>query len=162
LIKLVKKSLFVLIFFLVPELTLQAETSLLLTSFTANPAAVNGTVTICQGQSITYTNTSTNVGPSPTYAWSFPGGNSTFANSVGPHTITYATAGNYTTILSVNGVSSSVNVVVTALQYENFKIGLSYDAITSKIGKSGGTFELGLVYQFDLDARKCFGCPINE
>ncbi len=113
-IKLVKKSLFVLIFFLVPVLTLQAETSLLLTSFTANPAAVNGTVTICQGQSITYTNTSTNVGPSPTYAWSFPGGNSTFANSVGPHTITYATAGNYTTILSVNGVSSSVNVVVTA------------------------------------------------
>jgi hypothetical protein len=41
-------------------------------------------------------------------------------------------------------------------------VGLSYDAITSKIGKSGGTFELGLVYQFDLDARKCFGCPINE
>jgi hypothetical protein len=48
------------------------------------------------------------------------------------------------------------------LQYENYKVGLSYDAITLKIGKSGGTFELGLDYQFDLDARKCFGCPINE
>lgn len=50
----------------------------------------------------------------------------------------------------------------TGLQYEEFKIGLSYDAITSKIGKTGGIFELGLVYQFDVDARKCFGCPINE
>ena len=56
---------------------------------------------------------------------------------------------------------SSINFF-TGLQYEKFKIGLSYDAITSKIGKSGGTFELGLVYQFDLDARKCFGCPVNE
>ena len=48
------------------------------------------------------------------------------------------------------------------IPFGSLKIGLSYDAITSKIGKSGGTFELGLVYQFDLDARKCFGCPINE
>jgi hypothetical protein len=62
---------------------------------------------------------------------------------------------------STSPLLTSVNFF-TGLQYENFKIGLSYDAITSKIGKSGGTFELGLVYQFDLDARKCFGCPINE
>lgn len=85
----------------------------LATSFTTNPAAVGGTITICQGQSITYTDTSTGVGTNPTYAWSFPGGNITSSALAGPHTITYAIAGNYTTILSVNGSSSSVNVVVT-------------------------------------------------
>lgn len=47
----------------------------------------------------------------------------------------------------------------SGLQYENFKLGFSYDANTSKIGNTGGVFELGLVYQFDVDARKCFGCP---
>ena len=84
----------------------------LATSFSTNPAAVGGTVTVCQGQSITYTNTSTGVGSNPTYAWSFPGGNTTSYSTAGPHTITYNTAGTYTTIFTVNGVSSSVNVLV--------------------------------------------------
>jgi len=111
----VLKNIFVvLVVFLTPMMVVQAEATLVVTSFTTNPAAVNGTVTICQGQTITYTNTSTGVGTNPTFAWSFPGGNVTAASSAGPHTITYATAGNYTTLLSVNGVSSSVNVVVTA------------------------------------------------
>lgn len=44
------------------------------------------------------------------------------------------------------------------LQYEHFKFGYSYDFNTSKIGKTGGIFELSLIYQFDLDI-KCFGCP---
>ena len=81
-------------------------------SFSSNPAAVGGTITICNGQSITYTNTSTGVNAGSTYAWSFAGGNTTASNSAGPHTITYPTAGNYTTILSVDGISTSVNVVV--------------------------------------------------
>jgi len=53
---------------------------------------------------------------------------------------------------------TSINVF-SGLQYENFKIGFSYDINTSKIGRTGGVFELGLVYQFDVEARKCFGCP---
>ena len=89
------------------------------TSFTTNPAAVGGTITICQGQSITYTDTSTGVGTNPTYAWSFPGGDITSSASAGPHTITYTIAGNYTTILSVNGSSSTVNVVVTNASLSN-------------------------------------------
>ena len=83
-------------------------------SFTSNPAAVGGTITICQGQSITYTDTSTGVGTNPIYAWSFPGGNITSFATAGPHTITYNTSGNFTTTLTVNGVSSSVNVVVNS------------------------------------------------
>ncbi len=46
----------------------------------------------------------------------------------------------------------------TGLQYENLRLGLSYDANTSKIGKTGGAYELSLTYQFNLDV-KCFGCP---
>ncbi|MEY2739348.1 MAG: hypothetical protein RL259_1257, partial [Bacteroidota bacterium] len=118
-IKNIKNSLLVLIVFLAPVMVVQAKTSLLLNSFATNPAAVNGTVTICQGQTITYTNTSTGTGPTPTYAWSFPGGSSTSESTAGPHTITYTTAGNFTTILSVNGSSSSLNVVVTAATPSN-------------------------------------------
>jgi type IX secretion system PorP/SprF family membrane protein len=53
---------------------------------------------------------------------------------------------------------TSINLF-SGLQYEKFKIGFSYDINTSKIGRTGGVFELGLVYQFDVEARKCFGCP---
>jgi large repetitive protein len=84
-------------------------------SFSTNPAAVGGTITICNGQSITYTDTSTGVNAGSTYAWSFAGGTTTAANTAGPHTITYPTAGNYTTILTVDGISSSINVVVTSV-----------------------------------------------
>ena len=85
----------------------------LATSFTTNPAAVGGTVTVCQGQSITYTNTSTGVGTNPTYAWFFQGGNITSYATAGPHTITYNTLGTFTTTLTVNDVNISVSVFVT-------------------------------------------------
>ena len=62
---------------------------------------------------------------------------------------------------SKNGVNgnllTSVNLF-TGLQYENLRLGLSYDLNTTKIGKTGGIYELSLTYQFDL-GRKCFGCP---
>jgi type IX secretion system PorP/SprF family membrane protein len=62
---------------------------------------------------------------------------------------------------SKNGIDShlltSVNLF-TGLQYEHLKFGLSYDLNTSKIGKTGGIYELSLTYQFNLDI-KCFGCP---
>jgi type IX secretion system PorP/SprF family membrane protein len=44
------------------------------------------------------------------------------------------------------------------LQYEHFKFGYSYDFNTSKIGNTGGIYELSVTYQFDLNV-KCFGCP---
>ncbi|MFV8376649.1 PorP/SprF family type IX secretion system membrane protein [Flavobacterium sp. LB1P71] len=44
------------------------------------------------------------------------------------------------------------------LQYEHFKFGYSHDFSTSKIGKTGGIYELSVTYQFDLEV-KCFGCP---
>ena len=58
----------------------------------------------------------------------------------------------------INGdLLTSVNLL-TGLQYEHLRFGLSYDLNTTKIGKTGGIYELSLTYQFDL-SRKCFGCP---
>ena len=60
-----------------------------------------------------------------------------------------------------NGIDShlltSVNLF-TGLQYDHLRLGLSYDMNTTKIGKTGGVYELSLTYQFNLD-KKCFGCP---
>lgn len=107
-----------------------ATKNTLATSFSTNPAAVGGTVTVCQGQSITYTNTSSGVGTNPTYAWSFPGGNTTSYSTEGPHTITYNTAGTYTTIFTVNGVSSSVSVVVLNGSTPSFALGPNWGVTT--------------------------------
>lgn len=58
----------------------------------------------------------------------------------------------------INGdLLTSVNLF-TGLQYEHLRLGFSYDLNTTKIGKTGGIYELSLTYQFDL-RRKCFGCP---
>jgi type IX secretion system PorP/SprF family membrane protein len=56
-----------------------------------------------------------------------------------------------------NHLLTSLNLF-TGLQYEHLRLGLSYDLNTTKIGKTGGVYELSLTYQFNLD-KKCFGCP---
>lgn len=68
-------------------------------SFTATPT------TLCAGQTVTYTNTSTN---SPTsYAWSFPGGTPATSTAANP-VITYNTAGTfYVTLTATNSAGSN-------------------------------------------------------
>lgn len=56
-----------------------------------------------------------------------------------------------------NNLLTSVNAF-TGLQYEHLRFGISYDFNTSSIGHTGGTYELSLTDQFNLD-KKCFGCP---
>ncbi|MFW0738012.1 PorP/SprF family type IX secretion system membrane protein [Flavobacterium sp. T12S277] len=56
-----------------------------------------------------------------------------------------------------NQLLTSLNLF-TGLQYKNLKLGVSYDLNTSKIGRTGGVYEVLLTYQFDSYA-KCFGCP---
>lgn len=94
-------------------------------SFTSNPAATNGALSICQGQTVTYTNTSTGYS-NPTYTWTFTGGNTTSANTVGPHSITYNTVGNYIAKLKIGTDSVSItvnvgtnNVAAPTLNYTN-------------------------------------------
>ena len=74
-------------------------------SFSSAPAAVAGTITICQGNTITYVNTSTQTVAGSTYSWNF-GLGATPATAVGPgpHTVTYntVTAPTTTVTLTVN------------------------------------------------------------
>ena len=122
------------------------KSSLFAVSFTTNPAAVSGTVTICQGQTITYTNTSTGVGTNPTFAWSFPGGSTTSSTSAGPHTIAYNTTGNFTTTLTIGGSSSSINVVVTNSTPSNPVIN-----ITPNVGWAVTTFNNASYFDYCAD-----------
>lgn len=52
---------------------------------------------------------------------------------------------------------TSINAF-TGFQLNGFRLGVSYDFNTSRIGRTGGVYEISLTYQFDLDI-KCFGCP---
>lgn len=68
---------------------------------------------ICVGQPLAFTNTSTN---SLSYSWSFPNGSPVSSNDINP-TVTYSTAGNYTaTLVATYGIntdtySTSITVV---------------------------------------------------
>jgi type IX secretion system PorP/SprF family membrane protein len=44
------------------------------------------------------------------------------------------------------------------LKYESLKIGYSYDAYVSGMGRNGGIHEFSLIYQFNWE-KKCVGCP---
>lgn len=52
---------------------------------------------------------------------------------------------------------TSINAAV-GFKYEGFKFGYSYDFNTSKIGRTGGVYELSISYDFN-NTRNCFGCP---
>ena len=74
-------------------------------SFSTTPNQVLGLVTICQGTTITFVNTSSQTTAGATYSWNF-GLGATPATAVGsgPHIVTYntVTAPNTTAILTVN------------------------------------------------------------
>ena len=88
--------------------TIEEETSNpVVANFTTDPEATQllggSTVYITAGQTITYTNTSENA---TSIAWTFEGGNpaTSTENTV---TVTYATAGNYTTTLTAYGENNT-------------------------------------------------------
>jgi len=55
---------------------------------------------------------------------------------------------------------TSVNLL-GGLQYENFKFGVSYDINVSGLGRTGGIYELSVIFTVDQKAR-CFGCPLYK
>jgi hypothetical protein len=74
-------------------------------SFTATPSSV------CVGQTVTVTNTS--VGAT-TYNWNFgTGATPATATTVGPHSVTYSSAGTKTITLQINGTGSTATQTVT-------------------------------------------------
>lgn len=78
---------------------------------TTVPASSGGAVSICQNGSIIYSS-SANPPAGATILWDFPGGVPSSASTLGPHPVAYATPGTYTATLTINGVSSAVNVTV--------------------------------------------------
>ena len=97
-------------------------------SFNTLPASSGGVITICKGQTIIYSNTSTNTIPGSTYSWSFGSGASpASASGVGPHVVTYNNATTTAATLTVsNGVglvnTASVNVQVNAPPVSNITL----------------------------------------
>jgi gliding motility-associated-like protein len=88
-------------------------------SFTSIPAAVNGVITLLPGSTILFTeNTQTNLLSNPTtYNWNF--GNGQTSSTVGPHAITYSTAGQYTVSLTVSTGGSTLTVAQVTINISN-------------------------------------------
>ena len=74
------------------------------------PSFTTASSTVCAGQSIAYTNTST--GSPTSYSWSFPGGTPSTSTAANP-TVTYATAGTYNVVLTATNGSGSNTTTMT-------------------------------------------------
>ena len=92
-------------------------------SFTTLPVNSGGSLTVCQGQQVTFINTSTGISPGATYDWSFNSGTPSSASGTGPHNIIYNTVTTTSatlTITNTNGttlistMSITVNVTPTS------------------------------------------------
>ena len=83
-------------------------------NFLTNPATLSGSVTICKGQTITYTNNSTNTNATTLYNWTFTNTASSTSNTIGPHSILYPNAGTYTELLFSSKIVLVYNI---GLQY---------------------------------------------
>jgi hypothetical protein len=71
-------------------------------SFSSVPAAVGGTITLCQGNTVTFANTSTQTVAAATYTWNFgTGATPATATGLGPHTVTYNTVTTPTTTVTL-------------------------------------------------------------
>lgn len=78
-------------------------------SFTSIPVAVNGTINVCAGSTILFTNTTASnvILQAPvTYNWNFGGGQ--VRNTNGPHAITYSTQGTYTVTLVMSSGGAQI------------------------------------------------------
>jgi PKD repeat protein len=101
--------------------------------------------TICAGQSVTFTNTST--GNPTSYSWSFPGGNPTSSAATSP-TVSYVNSGTYTVSLTATNASGSNTATQTIVVNANPTVTASNQTICAgssatlqAVGTpSGGTY----------------------
>lgn len=76
-----------------------------------NASFTPSTTTGCVGQSVTYTNTSTQA---TSWSWNFgTGATPSTATGAGPHTVTYSSGGSKTVTLTINGGASTTTQTVT-------------------------------------------------
>ncbi|MFN8278029.1 MAG: PKD domain-containing protein [Chitinophagales bacterium] len=101
---------------------------------TAPTAAFTGTpTTICQGQSVTFTNNST--GNPTSYSWTFTGGTPATSTAATPPAITYSTPGTYTVALTATNANGSNTSTQT-----NYITVLSSSALPLSEGFESTTF----------------------
>jgi PKD repeat protein len=90
-------------------------------SINALPAPVNGTITLCQGQSINFASSSTGTTTGTSFNWNFGNGSPATATNPGPHSVMFntASAGQLIslTVSNPNGLQSTatLNVIVQAV-----------------------------------------------
>lgn len=103
-------------------------------SFSAN--------TVCSGSATTFTDASTNVSPSATYAWDFDNDGITDDNTVGTVSHTYAGPGTFTASLTITqgGCSNSVQQQVTVKEISTAPI-ITSAACTVSASLSGTSAE---------------------
>jgi gliding motility-associated-like protein len=85
-------------------------------SFTTLPVNSGASLTVCQGQQVTFINTSTGISPGATYAWSFNSGTPSSASGTGPHNIIYnsvTTTSATLTITNTNGTTLTSTMTIT-------------------------------------------------
>lgn len=85
-------------------------------SFTTLPVNSGASLTICQGQQVTFINTSTGISPGATYAWTFSSGTPSNATGTGPHTSVYNTVTTTSATLVItntNGTTLSSTMSIT-------------------------------------------------
>ncbi len=91
--KLLYQPIAILLLLLALPGSLHAQTA----DFTASP------LTVCIGQSVTFTDASSGTTGTVTYNWNFgPGASPATANTIGPHTVTYSTSGYKTVSLTIS------------------------------------------------------------
>jgi gliding motility-associated-like protein len=98
-------------------------------SFVSVPAAVAGTVTVCQGQTVTFINNSTNVTQNANFNWNF-GTGATPSNATGssPQSVIYNSVGSTTATLTVNNnngnpaSSFNLNIQILASPVSNLTL----------------------------------------
>ncbi|MGV6860450.1 MAG: S8 family serine peptidase [Putridiphycobacter sp.] len=79
---------------------------------TLSPDFVGAPFSICEGESVAFTDNTT--GGTPTsWNWSFPGGTPSSSTAQNP-TVTYATAGNYDVVLTVDDGNGGISKTITS------------------------------------------------
>ena len=96
-------------------------------SFTTLPVNSGASLTVCQGQQVTFINTSTGISPGATYAWSFISGTPSSASGTGPHNIIYNTVTSTSatlTITNTNGttLTSTMSITVNVTPTSNLTL----------------------------------------
>ncbi|MFL2621314.1 MAG: hypothetical protein ACJ0P3_01880, partial [Flavobacteriaceae bacterium] len=89
-------------------------------SFTSSPADEDNDsqITICEGTTVVFTDTSTDVSENSIYEWTFEGGQPENSNGIGPHEVSYELEGNYLVELDIDGFTFSMTVNVISSDIE--------------------------------------------